>query len=50
MDDQVNVGDKILEWDPFAIPILGEVKGKVKYEDLVVGQPLFRRGGRCYWS
>ncbi|MCB9060692.1 MAG: DNA-directed RNA polymerase subunit beta' [Halobacteriovoraceae bacterium] len=35
--DTVNVGDTILEWDPFAIPILSEVKGFAKYEDLVVG-------------
>ena len=35
--DRVNVGDRILEWDPFAIPILTEVSGSVKYEDLVVG-------------
>jgi DNA-directed RNA polymerase subunit beta' len=35
--DTVNVGDKILEWDPFAMPILCEVKGKVIFEDLIVG-------------
>ena len=35
--DKVKVGDRILEWDPFAIPILTEVSGRVKYEDLVVG-------------
>jgi DNA-directed RNA polymerase subunit beta' len=35
--DVINVGDKILEWDPFAMPIISEVKGKVKFEDLVVG-------------
>lgn len=34
---EVNVGDKILEWDPFAMPLLGEVKGKVVFEDMVVG-------------
>ena len=36
--DEVNVGDKLIEWDPFAIPILTEVEGTVKFEDLVVGQ------------
>ena len=36
--DEVGVGEKILEWDPFAIPILTEVEGYVKFEDLVVGQ------------
>ena len=35
--DKVKVGERILEWDPFAIPILTEVKGRVKYEDLIVG-------------
>ena len=35
--DEVSVGDKIIEWDPFSIPILAEVSGKVKYEDLIVG-------------
>ncbi len=34
---EVSVGDRILEWDPFAIPILTEVSGTVKYEDLIVG-------------
>src|SRR5690606_24020316 len=35
--DMVNVGDRILEWDPFAMPIMSEVVGTVKYEDLVQG-------------
>tara|TARA_B100001971_G_scaffold214585_1_gene252849 strand:- start:54703 stop:58821 length:4119 start_codon:yes stop_codon:yes gene_type:complete len=35
--DPVNVGDKILEWDPFAMPTLAEVSGKVVFEDMVVG-------------
>ncbi len=35
--DQIQVGDKIIEWDPFAMPILSEVAGSVKYKDLVVG-------------
>jgi DNA-directed RNA polymerase subunit beta' len=33
----VSVGDRILEWDPFAIPVLTEVSGFIKYEDLIVG-------------
>ena len=36
-NEEVNVGDKILEWDPFAIPILSEVSGIVKFEDLLLG-------------
>jgi DNA-directed RNA polymerase subunit beta' len=35
--DEINVGDKILEWDPFAMPIINEVRGTVKFEDLIVG-------------
>ncbi|AYF45902.1 MULTISPECIES: DNA-directed RNA polymerase subunit beta' [unclassified Halobacteriovorax] len=35
--DEVNVGDTLIEWDPFAIPLLTEVAGTVKFEDLVVG-------------
>ncbi len=35
--DKIAVGDKLLEWDPFAIPIISEVSGKIKYEDLVLG-------------
>ncbi len=35
--DSVSVGDRLLEWDPFAIPILTEVEGFAKYEDLIVG-------------
>ena len=35
--DELNVGDKILEWDPFAMPVLSEVSGKVVFEDMVVG-------------
>ena len=33
----VAVGDRILEWDPFAMPIMSEVAGTIKYEDLVPG-------------
>lgn len=30
--------DKVfVQWDPYAVPILSEVKGKVRYEDLVDG-------------
>ena len=38
--DDVQVGDRIIEWDPFAIPVLAEVSGTVKYEDIVVGQTI----------
>src|SRR5690606_19820996 len=36
-NEKINVGDKILEWDPFAMAIIGEVAGTVKFEDLVIG-------------
>ncbi len=36
----VQVGDRILEWDPFAIPTLTEVAGTVKYEDIIVGSTI----------
>ena len=36
--DEVSVGDSIIEWDPFALPILTEATGKVVFEDLVVGK------------
>jgi len=34
---EVSVGDRLLEWDPFAIPILAEVGGIVRFEDMVLG-------------
>ncbi|PIP92703.1 MAG: DNA-directed RNA polymerase subunit beta' [Bdellovibrio sp. CG12_big_fil_rev_8_21_14_0_65_39_13] len=34
---EVNVGDKILEWDPFSIPLLTEVTGFIKFEDIIPG-------------
>ncbi|MEZ5995292.1 MAG: DNA-directed RNA polymerase subunit beta' [Hyphomonadaceae bacterium] len=34
---KVKRGDRIAEWDPYATPILTEVAGKVKFEDLVEG-------------
>jgi DNA-directed RNA polymerase subunit beta' len=37
---EVSVGDRVLEWDPFAIPVLTEVSGFVKYEDLIVGSTI----------
>jgi DNA-directed RNA polymerase subunit beta' len=34
---QVRVGDMLLEWDPFANPILADVSGRVKFGDIVEG-------------
>jgi DNA-directed RNA polymerase subunit beta' len=36
----VTVGDTIIEWDPFTIPILCEVSGIVKYEDIIVNKTI----------
>src|SRR5690606_9430409 len=33
----VNVGDRILEWDPFAIPLISEVAGFAQLEDIKAG-------------
>jgi DNA-directed RNA polymerase subunit beta' len=34
---QVDKGKIFVRWDPFSVPILTEVKGKVKYEDIFEG-------------
>lgn len=36
--DKINVGEKLMEWDPFSIPVLSEVSGRVKFEDIVAGE------------
>ena len=35
--EEVEPGEAIIEWDPFAIPLLAEVSGVVKFKDLIVG-------------
>ena len=35
--DKVKRGDTLAEWDPYNIPIISEVSGKVKYRDLENG-------------
>jgi len=39
VDEKSNVkrGDRIAEWDPYATPILTEVAGRVKFEDVIEG-------------
>ncbi|MGE0377002.1 MAG: DNA-directed RNA polymerase subunit beta', partial [Planctomycetaceae bacterium] len=37
-DSEVQEGQILCQWDPHAIPILAEVGGKVRYEDLVEGK------------
>ncbi len=34
---KVEVGTKVAEWDPFAMPLLSEVGGTVKFEDIIDG-------------
>ncbi len=36
----VKVGDTLLEWDPFANPILADVGGRVKFGDIVEGSTM----------
>jgi DNA-directed RNA polymerase subunit beta' len=36
----VRVGDTLLEWDPFANPILADVGGRVKFGDIVEGSTM----------
>jgi len=35
--DDIKRGDRIAEWEPYAIPILTELGGVVEFEDLVDG-------------
>ena len=39
-NDQVKQGAVLVQWDPHSIPILSEVAGKVRYEDVVEGETL----------
>jgi DNA-directed RNA polymerase subunit beta' len=37
---QVKQGDRLVEWDPFTMPVITETGGIVKYQDLIEGQTL----------
>ena len=37
-NEQVSDGQVLCEWDPHSIPILAEVSGKVRFEDVVEGE------------
>ncbi len=39
-NDEVKPGAVLVQWDPHSIPILSEVAGKVRYEDVVEGETL----------
>ena len=40
---EVTPGIKLLEWDPFALPIVAEVSGKIRYKDLIEGHTVEER-------
>ncbi|SME87932.1 DNA-directed RNA polymerase subunit beta' [Pseudobacteriovorax antillogorgiicola] len=42
-DQLVEAGDSLAEWDPFAMSILAEVKGAIKYFDMKEGQSIEER-------
>jgi DNA-directed RNA polymerase subunit beta' len=37
-DQQVEAGAILCEWDPHSIPVLAEVAGRVRYEDIIEGE------------
>ena len=39
-DDEVKEGDVLCQWDPHSIPILAEINGKIRYEDVVEGETM----------
>jgi DNA-directed RNA polymerase subunit beta' len=40
---QLKIGDLISKWDPFNVPIISEVEGKVEFRDLIEGITLSRQ-------
>ena len=39
-NQEVKPGDVLCQWDPHSIPILAEVGGKVRYEDVIEGETM----------
>jgi DNA-directed RNA polymerase subunit beta' len=39
-NQEVKVGQSLCQWDPHSIPILAEVSGKVRFEDIVEGETM----------
>ncbi|MBC8874256.1 MAG: DNA-directed RNA polymerase subunit beta' [Planctomycetes bacterium] len=39
-NQEVKIGDVLCQWDPHSIPILAEVSGRVRYEDIVEGETM----------
>ena len=40
---EINAGDLLVEWDPFTIPILTEVPGRLKFGDIYSGKTMQER-------
>ena len=38
--DMVNLGDVLIEWDPYTIPIITEVSGRANYVDISEGKTM----------
>ena len=32
---KIKKGDRIAEWDPFSMPIICDIEGKIKFEDII---------------
>ena len=39
-NSEVKIGDVLCQWDPHSIPILAEMSGKIRYEDIVEGETM----------
>ncbi len=50
---QVNAGQLLCQWDPHVTPILAEIGGKVRFEDIILGETLRKErdpGGSERWT
>ena len=39
-DDEIKADKVLCEWNPFAVPVLSEVAGKVRFEDIIDGETM----------
>jgi len=37
---KIKKGDKIAEWDPFSMPIISDVEGRIKFDNIIEGKSL----------
>jgi DNA-directed RNA polymerase subunit beta' len=42
-NDQVKAGELIAEWDPYTVPILTELTGRIKFGDIIEGLTMFEQ-------